>query len=76
MFECHVCGNKGARAEFVSEVFLIDGRRVLVEHIPANVCDRCGEPEFSADVAETVRKMIHGGARPTKTETLDVFALA
>lgn len=75
MFECHVCGNKNARDEFVSEVFLIDGRRVLVEHIPANVCERCGEPEFSANVAETVRKMIHEGVSPIKTETLDVFAL-
>ena len=76
MFECHVCGNKSARAEFVSDVFLIDGRRVLVEHIPANVCDRCGEAEFSADVAESVREMVNSGARPAKTETLDVFALS
>ena len=35
MFNCHVCGSTAARDEFVSEVFTIDGRRVLVEHIPA-----------------------------------------
>ena len=47
MFNCHVCGNTAARNEFVSEVFTIDGRPVLVEHIPAQLCERCGEPTFS-----------------------------
>jgi len=39
MFKCHVGGGTAARNEFVSEVFTIDGRRVLVEHIPAQVCE-------------------------------------
>lgn len=43
MFTCHVCGHTAARSEFMSEVFMIDGQRVLVEHIPAQVCQRCGE---------------------------------
>jgi HTH-type transcriptional regulator/antitoxin MqsA len=40
MFNCHICGNTAARNEFVSEVFTIDGRPVLVEHIPAQICER------------------------------------
>ncbi len=75
MFECHVCGNKTARQEFVSEVFEIDGRRALVEHIPAEVCERCGEATFSRETAERVRRMVHGEARPTATLPLDVFVL-
>jgi YgiT-type zinc finger domain-containing protein len=76
MFQCHICGNKSAQNEFVSEVFLIEGRRVLVEHIPAEVCERCGEATFASDTAELVRRLIRGGAHPTKTETMDVFALS
>ena len=75
MFNCHVCGNTAAKPEFVSEVFTIEGRRVLVEHIPAQVCERCGEAVFSRETTEPIRKMVHG-ARPAKTVPLDVFAMA
>ena len=75
MFSCQVCGGTAARNEFVSEVFTVDGRRVLVEHIPAQVCERCGEPTFSRETTESVRRLVHE-ARPAKTVSLDVFALA
>ncbi len=47
MFKCHVCGGTAAREELVSEVFTVDERRVLVERIPAQMCERCGEATFS-----------------------------
>jgi YgiT-type zinc finger domain-containing protein len=75
MFSCQVCGGTAARNEFVSEVFTVVGRRVLVEHIPAQVCERCGEPTFSRETTERVRRLVHE-ARPAKTVSLDVFALA
>ena len=75
-FKCHVCGNETASSEFVSEVFDVDGRRVLVEHIPAQVCTRCREAVFSRQTTERVRQLIHGASRPTKTVSLDVFELA
>jgi YgiT-type zinc finger domain-containing protein len=76
MFECHVCGNKTSREEFVSEVFQAEDRRVLIEHIPAQVCERCGEAVFSAETAERIRGLVHSEAHPLKTVPLDVFALA
>ncbi|MGA2658181.1 MAG: type II toxin-antitoxin system MqsA family antitoxin [Verrucomicrobiota bacterium] len=75
MFKCHVCGGTAARNDFVSEVFTIDDRLVLVEHIPARICDRCGEPTFSRETTEKIRRLVHD-ARPSKTVSLDVFALA
>ena len=75
MFRCHVCGSTAAKSEFVSEVFTIEGRRVLVEHIPAQVCERCGEATFSRETTESIRLLVHS-ARPAKTVPLDVFALA
>ncbi|MGI8966706.1 MAG: type II toxin-antitoxin system MqsA family antitoxin [Limisphaerales bacterium] len=75
MFNCHVCGHTVAKPEFVSEVFTIEGRRVLVEHIPAQVCERCGEALFSRETTEQIRRLVHG-SRPAKTVPLDVFALA
>jgi HTH-type transcriptional regulator / antitoxin MqsA len=75
MFTCHVCGSTAARDELLSEVFTVDGRRVLVERIPAQVCERCGEPTFSSATTEKVRRLVHGEGRPVRTIPLDVFAM-
>jgi HTH-type transcriptional regulator/antitoxin MqsA len=71
-----VCGHNGAKPEFVSEVFTVDGRRVLVEHIPASVCEHCGEATFARETTEQVRRLIHGTQRPVKTVPLEVFAMS
>ena len=75
MFRCHVCGSTAAKSDFVSEVFTVEGRRVLVERIPARVCERCGEAVFSRETTEQIRRLVHD-TRPAKTIPLDVFALA
>jgi HTH-type transcriptional regulator/antitoxin MqsA len=74
MFRCEVCGGLQAREEVVDEVFHIDGRYVLVEHIPAMVCAQCGERTFSRESAEGVRRMLHGTAKPKRSESMEVFA--
>mgnify|MGYP001583130229 CR=1 FL=1 len=75
MFKCHVCGGAAAREDRVSEVFTVDGRRVLVERIPAQVCERCGEATFSRATTEKVRRLVHGEGQPVRTVSLDVFAM-
>ena len=76
MFKCHVCGHTAAKSEFVSEVFTVENRRVLVEHIPAQVCAHCGEAAFSRATTEAIRRMVHDKTQPVRTVPLDVFALA
>jgi YgiT-type zinc finger domain-containing protein len=73
VFRCHVCGATQARQEFITEVFTIDGKRVLVENIPATVCVRCGEVTFSRETTERIRRMLHGEAKPVRAEVLEVF---
>ena len=74
MFKCHVCGSTESREELVSEIFHIDGKPVLVENIPAQVCARCGEHIFSRQTTENVRLLVHGKAKPIKSVKMDVFA--
>lgn len=76
MLNCRVCGHNAAKSELVSEVFNLDGRRVLVESIPALVCEHCGEAAFSRDTTEQIRRMVHGAGRPVKSVPMDVFAMA
>lgn len=74
MFKCHVCGSTEYREEVMNEVFQIDGKPVLVEKIPAQVCARCGEEIFSRETTEKVRLLVHGKAKPIKSVQVDVFA--
>ena len=71
MFRCHVCSSTAAREDFVNEVFAIGDRRVLVEHIPAQICSRCGEATFSSATTEKVRRLVHGEGNPVRTIAMD-----
>lgn len=73
MDKCHICGSTEFREEQVSEVFKINGNHVLVDHIPAKVCLRCGELIFSRETTETIRQLVHGKMKPKKTIRMDVF---
>ena len=76
VFQCHVCGSNSAQQKKVNEVFVVQGRRILVEDIPASVCLRCGEAAFSRQTTEQVRRMVHGAAKPVRSEEVDVFEYA
>ena len=70
---CEVCGCSEVVEEFVTEVFEVDGKRVLVEQIPAQVCVQCGETIFSRETAEKIRLMVHGAAEPIGVTQLETF---
>ncbi len=73
MFSCAVCGCKQSRSDLIDEVFQVDGAYVLVEHIPAEVCTRCGEQSVSIETAEAVRSSITSGATPYRSVQMRVF---
>ncbi len=54
-------------------MFIIDGEPVLVEHIPARVCDRCREISFSRQATESVRRLVHGDVEPSRGVQMKVF---
>ena len=73
MFHCYICGSQQAKEAVVNEIFQIEGKPILVEHIPAMVCTRCGEKTFSRQTTEQIRRMVHGQAKPIKSISIDVF---
>jgi len=73
MFHCPLCGSNQAKTEYVNEVFQLGDCPVLVEHIPALVCQRCGEESFSRETTEQIRRMVHGEAKPVKSVLMNVF---
>ena len=73
MSRCHVCGSIETKKEYTSEIFQIDNKRVLVEHIPAMICIRCGEETFSCETTERIRRMVQCEAKPIKSVSMEVF---
>ena len=76
MFTCSIWCAEESREELVDEVFQIDGKYILVDHIPATVRARCGEETFSRETTEKIRLLVHGRAKPTKSIALEVFEFA
>jgi YgiT-type zinc finger domain-containing protein len=74
MDKCEVCGGREFRREEVEEIFHVNARYVLVEHIPATVCVQCGEKTFDAETAEGLRRMLHEQQRPARSVPMEVFA--
>ena len=54
----------------------LDGKFVLVEHVPARVCVETGERFFSPEVVERLQKIISDHRRPTRTIETPVFEFA
>jgi YgiT-type zinc finger domain-containing protein len=53
----------------------VKGKYVLIEHVPAGVCKKCGTRYFTANVLKTVEASIHG-RRPAEREVVvPVYAL-
>ncbi len=74
MSKCYVCGSSDFTEKLVNETFEIDGKLILVENIPAKVCDRCGEIIFSGETGENIRLMLNSDRQPTRSIKVDVFA--
>ena len=48
----------------------------LVEHVPAEVCERCGEKTYSPDVTEGLLKFAKDKFKPVKKLEVPVFDFA
>jgi len=70
---CTACGATGFRPGEASRTFCVNDRIYMIERIPARLCVRCAEPVFSAEVAERVRKMIHGPHRTKRVIEAEVL---
>lgn len=74
--QCPVCGSSRFEEAHVDEVFSVNGRHVLVEHIPTRRCRQCGELTFDSATTERVRLLLQESPTPTRSVILDVFDLA
>ena len=73
--KCVFCGGvtTQTRATFSFEE---EGKYFFVEHVPAEVCERCGEKTYSPDVTDELLKFAKDEFRPVKKLEVPVFDFA
>jgi len=59
--------------ELVEEVFRVKGKFLLVEGIPAEVCQECGDPTYSRETTDKIERMVNGGAQPVRALKVPVY---
>jgi YgiT-type zinc finger domain-containing protein len=54
----------------------VDGRVVVVEHVPARVCFETGEQLFSPQTIERIHAIIRGSGQPARFVQAPVYEFA
>jgi HTH-type transcriptional regulator / antitoxin MqsA len=53
-----------------------EGKYFIVEHVPAEVCERCGEKTYSPEVTDELLKFAGDQVRPVKKVEVPIFDFA
>lgn len=73
--ECNVCQGK-TKSTLTTYTQRYKDQIVIVENVPAWVCEQCGETYFDPEVVERIQGLIWSGAAPTRTVTTPVYDLS
>ncbi len=53
---CNFCGNKNFKNKLMQYIYRHDGHFLVVNSVPCEVCEYCGEQYFKADVLKRIEK--------------------
>jgi len=62
--------------EKVTYTIDVDGKLLVIEHVPARVCIETGEQLFSAETVERIQRSILNKQKPTRVMEVPVFEFA
>ena len=75
MDKCVFCGGQ-LKEELVTFVYEDDDKYFFVEHVPAEVCRKCGERTYTSDVTDDILGFAKRKDKPIKTIEVPVFDFA
>lgn len=70
---CLVCGSTDFREGMTTQTFHTGDRIFVVENVPALLCERCGEPQLEAGVADRIRRLVHEPHEATRMIPAEVL---
>ncbi len=73
--ECNICrGNLKQTLTTYTQQY--KDQWIVVENVPAWVCEQCGETYFDPDVVERIQTLIWSDAQPVRTIQTPVYDLS
>jgi YgiT-type zinc finger domain-containing protein len=73
--KCDICGGSLVEKEVTYKIELAN-KMVVVEHVPARVCNQCGETLYSAEAVERLQKTVWEQKNPSRVIETPVFDFA
>ncbi len=70
--KCVFCGGEMKR-DVVTFTYEDEGKYLFVEHVPADVCQQCGEKSYSPQVTDSLLACARQKAIPVKTIAVPVY---
>jgi len=55
---CEVCKTGKRESKLITETFNKNGKYVIIENIPVEICSYCGEETYSIETTEQLRQML------------------
>jgi HTH-type transcriptional regulator / antitoxin MqsA len=72
MEKCCYCRTK-LNPQTTTRVQQYEDKWVILENVPALVCDQCGETFYTPDAHDLVIRLLNREAAPVRTETIQVY---
>lgn len=70
--KCDICGGPLVEQEVTYRIEL-EGKLIVVEHVPARTCIQCGEKLYSAQTVEHLQKTVWEEKTPSRVMETPVF---
>jgi HTH-type transcriptional regulator / antitoxin MqsA len=73
--KCVFCGGKVLERE-VTFTYEEDDKYLIIEHVPAQVCARCGEKTYSPEVTDDILRFSRKEVKPARKIEVPVYDFA
>jgi len=74
--KCEVCHTGQRRERLIRYSIIVNDRLIVVDQVPAEVCDQCGETTFRSDIVKRLQKTVAHPGKPVRTLETPVYELA
>ena len=73
---CEVCGAGRRQEQLIRYTLTLEDRVVVVDHVPASVCDHCVETTLKPEVVERLQNMVWSDQAPVRRLEASVYEYA
>jgi len=74
--KCEVCGTGERREKLIRYSLAFEDRFIVVERVPAEVCDHCGETTLQPAVVERLQETVWQSRTPLRLIETPVYEFA